>query len=389
MKKKIIGILLLFIELCIIFSLNKKEEYFNDILLGDVKIGDVDGNGKVNVKDYNLIRKYILKQITLDKNQLGRADVNSDNAVSIADYVLIRKIILGSSNGLVYTSSDTKIIESKYSYFVADINVLDYGADPNGVNDSTSAFEKALNVASKCVSDNSNRCGGTIYVPKGKYIIKKPLTVPIYVSLIGESQEGSAKDGTIIMVKFGANNTNVNNSAFLVNVFSSIQNITFWYPDQKIDSNGNAIAYPPTISFSYGTDGVTLENLYFVNSYTAIDLASIKFNNSIFFIRNIYGTALYSGIINDTNLDTIKMENINFSPKYWLNSGLSSIPTSTNLNKVLMNSSKKPTAITLKRVDWYFLANINIDGYYMGIKLDKSLETNDGAEGELFDSRRG
>lgn len=387
MNKKIIGLILIIIEVCMIFLLSKDIYRDDDILLADIKIGDVDGNGRINASDYILIRKHILKLITLNKNQLSGADVNSDGKINSLDYILIRKIILGASNSLVYTSSNTKIIESKYSYFVSDINVLDYGADPNGVNDSTSAFEMALNKASKCVADNSSRCSGTIYVPKGKYIIRKSLYIPIYVSLIGESSIESSKDGTMIMIDFGAGSTNVNNSAFVVNVFSSIQNISFWYPKQKIDSSGNVTVYPPTISFKDGTDGVTLENLYFVNSYTAIDLASFKFNNSIFFIRDIYGTPLYNGIINDTNLDTIKMENINFSPKYWLNSGLSNTPTSENLNKVLMNSSKKPTALTLKRVDWYLLANINIEGYYFGFKLDKSSQTGDGAEGEIFDSR--
>ncbi len=388
MNKKIIGLIIFIIELCIIFTLGNKQEYLNnDILLADVKVGDIDGNGVVNTADYILIRKYLIKQKTLDKNQLLRADVNGDNTVSTSDYIALRKIILGISIGLPYTSANTNIIESNYSYFVSDINVIDYGADPTGTKDSTFAFEKALSRATECVNNSNNHCGGTIYVPKGSYIIKKSLYVPIYVSIIGEAKEGSSKDGTIIKVMFGANNSNVNNSAFVVNVFSSIQNIVFWYPDQRIDSNGNATVYPPTIAFKDGTDGVTLENLYFVNSYTAIDLASFKFNNSIFFIRNIYGTALNTGIINDTNLDTIKMENINFSPRYWLESGLSNTPSSANLSKVLMNSTSKPSAITLKRVDWYFFANINIDGYYRGLNLEKSERTNDGAEGELFDSR--
>ena len=67
-----------------------------------------------------------------------------------------------------------------------------------------------------------------------------------------------------------------------------------------------------------------------------MDLATKQFNNSIYFITNIYGTPLHIGILNDTNLDTIKADNINFSPKYWLNSGLSNVPSKSNLEKALM-----------------------------------------------------
>ena len=395
MKKKItVGILFIMVAITFFVYKNSKQEYDKEIILGDTIIGDVDGNGKVASNDYILVRKYILGQISLTSSQLERANVNGDKTVSAADYIIIRKIILGlytppSPGGdVVYKDSTVKIIDNKYSYIVADVDVSDYGADPTGVKDSTKAFKDALYKAYyDCVLDASKKCGGTVYVPKGKYKLTEQIEVPTYVSLIGESQEGTVKDGTILMLYHGKNSTDPNQAAIRTNVFASIQNIAFWYPDQAIDANGNAIAYPPTIAYREGTDGITLENLYFVNSYTAMDLGSFKYNNSIFFIRNIYGTPLDTGIMNDTNLDTIKMTNINFSPKYWLNSGLPDVPTKDSLSKVLMNFTKMPSAIILRRVDWFILSNINIDGYFFGIKLEQSARTGDGAEGQIYDSK--
>lgn len=46
-------------------------------------------------------------------------------------------------------------------------NILDYGADPNGVTDSRSALNAAI-------SDNSS---DTIYIPKGVYLIGQNITI--------------------------------------------------------------------------------------------------------------------------------------------------------------------------------------------------------------------
>ncbi len=56
--------------------------------------GDVDGNNKVAVNDYVLIRKHLLQMSILSGDRLTRADVNRDGKVSSKDYIAIRKIIL-------------------------------------------------------------------------------------------------------------------------------------------------------------------------------------------------------------------------------------------------------------------------------------------------------
>ena len=204
-----------------------------DISVGDTISGDVNGNGKVNATDYVAIRKYLLKTGSLTDNQKKRADVNSDGKVSSADYVVIRKILLngGASSGTTY--KDLLVINSKYSYTVSNYNVVDYGADPTGTKDSTEAFQKALENASNCVKNSSKKCGGVVYAPKGKYVITKPLHLCPYVGLIGDLEEGTA-NGTILMIKHCMHSTDNSGSAITMDVFSSIQNMAFWYPDQAI-----------------------------------------------------------------------------------------------------------------------------------------------------------
>jgi len=61
----------------------------------DGLLGDVNGNGKVNVTDILWIRQHILKKRTLSEEQLMRADVNEKNGVNVTDILWIRQKILG------------------------------------------------------------------------------------------------------------------------------------------------------------------------------------------------------------------------------------------------------------------------------------------------------
>ncbi len=355
--------------------------------------GDVDGNGKVGSSDYVLVRKHILKQSTLTGDKLSRADVNGDKKVTSLDFVAIRKIILGGGSTPTATPKPTTtpqvkpfVISSNEEYIVGNVNVLDYGADPNGKKDSTEAFKKAMDEANNCINGKcGNNSGGVIYVPKGIYKITSSLILPEHVALVGELKEGTA-DGTVLMIDFGKGSTDNNNSAIKMGRQSLIKNIAFWYPNQVLSNSGVAVEYPPTI-LQKGVEGLTIENVTFVNSYIAMDLATHHFNNALQFIKNVYGTPLHTGLINDTNLDTLKVENLHFGSKYWLNSGFKNTPSSGVLSKALMNSSIKPSGFILERVDWYFLSNITIEGYYHGMLLRNSSRdaTNGSGEGQIFD----
>ncbi len=412
-NKIIIFSLIAFLLICVFFAFNNNRQLDNnEIILGDKIKGDVNNNGKIDSQDYVLIRKHIMGQSKLSGDKLKTADVNDDGKINTSDYVSIKKTLTSvkpqsqvkptseplsrsgessdssqSSSSLAYTDSNAVVIDSpnSYSMIVYNYNVTDkkYGADPTGKSDSTKAIQKALNDASVSKSYS------TVYIPKGRYVITDKLIVGQYTSLIGELKEGTT-DGTILEIHHGAGSTNAEKAAIKIEKLASIQNIAFWYPGQIINNYDMAVEYPPTIAsssdLSNPSDFITLENLNFVNSYIAMDLHI----SSAQTIRRIYGTPLHTGIINDRNLDTIKMDNINFSVNYWLNSGLPNVPTK-NLRNVISKSGT--TAIIIEKCDWAFLANINIDGYFTGIKLkyseDIDPETGSsygGSEGAIYRS---
>ncbi|HVW62659.1 MAG TPA: glycosyl hydrolase family 28-related protein [Puia sp.] len=60
-------------------------------------------------------------------------------------------------------------------------NVQDYGAKGDGLNNETAAFRTALHAA-----DSAG--GGTVYVPRGRYVLTGELIIPPYTTLQGESK---------------------------------------------------------------------------------------------------------------------------------------------------------------------------------------------------------
>ena len=62
-----------------------------------VIFGDVNGDGKVTIKDIMLTNRNIIKKISLNGEYLEAADVNKDGKVTIKDIMLINNSILGKS----------------------------------------------------------------------------------------------------------------------------------------------------------------------------------------------------------------------------------------------------------------------------------------------------
>ncbi|MBO4293572.1 MAG: dockerin type I repeat-containing protein [Clostridia bacterium] len=66
--------------------------------------GDINGDGKINITDVTKISAYLVKKINLDKTMLARADYDGDGSVTTKDRDLIAQIVkggikLGDMNG--------------------------------------------------------------------------------------------------------------------------------------------------------------------------------------------------------------------------------------------------------------------------------------------------
>ena len=73
-----------------ILALNEKETSGGAVL----QKGDVNGDGKVTLKDVTCIRLYLENQMTLSGAAFQRADVNSSGSVTLKDAVAIKYYII-------------------------------------------------------------------------------------------------------------------------------------------------------------------------------------------------------------------------------------------------------------------------------------------------------
>jgi hypothetical protein len=75
--------------------------YNNGVLVDSVTVvvmGDVNGDGLVNIADCNAVRSVFLHQITLTQYQQAAADVDGNGSVNINDYARIKAHIQGQYN---------------------------------------------------------------------------------------------------------------------------------------------------------------------------------------------------------------------------------------------------------------------------------------------------
>jgi hypothetical protein len=103
---------------------------------------------------------------------------------------------------------------TKASYSMIEgavVNILDYGADPTGVADSTAAIQAAFDYAGSLsipdtVYPNPNnygvKGGTTVFLPAGEYAVSGRLNVPQNVNIVGAGRNStlisSSYDGTIL-----------------------------------------------------------------------------------------------------------------------------------------------------------------------------------------------
>lgn len=57
--------------------------------------GDVNGDGKLNIRDATAIQKYLAKILELDENAVELADFNGDGKLNVKDATAIQKTIAG------------------------------------------------------------------------------------------------------------------------------------------------------------------------------------------------------------------------------------------------------------------------------------------------------
>lgn len=80
------------------------------------KFGDLDNDGGVNSMDLTLLKRYLLRKVSLTSDQLRAADLNLDNEINSIDLSILKRYILRSIKSLPYGETITYQAEDAALY---------------------------------------------------------------------------------------------------------------------------------------------------------------------------------------------------------------------------------------------------------------------------------
>ena len=298
---------------------------------------------------------------------------------------LLLVIVSLAASGQDYQPKYQLIDNQKYDsedLAVATFNVMDYGVDNTGSKDCSYVVQKLLDAAAgvgtldKGRGNYKNLTGGIVYFPEGIYLFKSQITVPRGVTVRGDWKRpvaGEKIDGTIFKVQTSGKGTTATSYSFIIMQPSTlVTNIAFWYPDQN---PSNIKKYPPTIRYGcdgyWGNDYCNVRHCTFINSYIGVQFSPAGTGGcpNIF---DIYGTPLYEGFEMDLIADVGRFDGIHFSARYWEGSGLEGSPAPGQIDEWLYDNA---TGVVMRRNDWSYTCNADIEGYNVGFHAEASPST--------------
>ena len=238
--------------------------------------------------------------------------------------------------------------------FSDGLNVLDFGAVPDGETDNKAAFQSALNKAVELKSY-------LVYVPSGNYLFKGHIDIPIGVALKGTRASVPASNGirdsglplpteggSTLMPTENANNED-GEPFITLNTNSTLSGFVIYYPEQKVDDI--PIPYPWSVAMR-GKNPAILD-CELLNSYNGIDASQ----NERHLVRNISGQPLRRGIFTDYIYDIGRWENIHWNPWFSMK------------EKLWEWQLQNGEGFIFGKSDWHYVINCFCYGYAVGYKF--------------------
>ena len=69
--------------------------HYNTVLVPQYDTGDINGDGTVNIKDSNLMKRILISNYSPDYRQFNAADINKDGSVNTKDAFMLKKMLIG------------------------------------------------------------------------------------------------------------------------------------------------------------------------------------------------------------------------------------------------------------------------------------------------------
>jgi hypothetical protein len=264
--------------------------------------------------------------------------------------------------------------------FVIGHTVHDFGAKGDGVSDDTKAIQDALDALrfGRKHDDPLYNAGGVVFLPEGRYVIRKTLTIPRGVTLRGEWEKpvkGQPIRGTVLVSYVGKYAVSLPPTLMLESC-SAAMDLAIWYPEQD---PAKITAFSPAVCLGSSVDGwegqaMCAKNITLVNAYDGVVFQrKYKEGGASPAVYNIYGTPLHTGIEVDCLSDVGRVEHVDFSPDYWSGSGLPGSPEKGGAFEDYIYQNG--TGILMMRNDWSYTCFIEVEGYARGFHSSRSANT--------------
>lgn len=275
-------------------------------------------------------------------------------------------------------------IETEYTadeIIVADIIATrpPYSIDNTGSTDVSDVLQQAI-------TDLYDRGGGTIFLPAGKYMLRKPIRVLPFIQLRGEwNSPDSGKDyGTVILADVKSSEENLP-ALFTVGGSAGIKGMTVFYPGQ----DGAAIKpYPYTFFFPGKKVAPSffmlseLADITVINGYRGLLTEKSSLGHEMRAIENFYGTFLNNAMSLQFGSDVGTFKNVYIGNKIWADAGNK---YNAPIKKILDNYTKqKSEAFIFGDLEWDQLVNINISDYHTAIHAVKGVRDYVGYTSEIY-----
>lgn len=258
---------------------------------------------------------------------------------------------------------------------VADYNVLDYGADRTGAQDSTKAIQRAI-------YDCYDAGGGTVWLPAGTYRVSDTIEVHAFCTVRGDRRDpdtGGGGYGTVVVADLppGADGPVL----FRVGGSAGVLGVTTYYPRQSATE-------PVPYNFTFeipggawiGTENymmATVSDVTMLNSYKGIGISTMPSDGGAApssgqvhessTIRNVKGTVLLEGARAYNGADVGTWENVTFSNGYWASAPAEYRPPArASLDRWTRANG---TAFALGDLEWEQLYRLKASDYKVGIHI--------------------
>lgn len=215
------------------------------------------GTFEDEMKDSPLVSNSALSNSTI-KTLEGSLTSKHD---SLTDFISTYSKSVSSENEVADTSNSNEVRESNTALEkgieVSALNVKDYGAVGDGVNDDRQAIQDTIDAAAKGLG------GGKVYFPEGTYLVKEIVFLRSHTHL--EVHEKA----TILN---GINIKNHPSIVFMTGLFTDDGDQVEWEPTEDISYSGGTI----DMNGALNEERTKAKNLPFINSSGAFAIGNSK-----------------------------------------------------------------------------------------------------------------